>query len=266
MSPAQAVKAAQQIAIQSYVQQIAQAAIRLATRLKAQGATQAAIQSATQQAIQNQVKAIADPALQTQVLQAVQAQTAVKQIVTTGILPKVPPGVPVTPIIPLPPIPEGKKVWTREEAKGAIAWKQGFIWVAIKRPYRSTADVAFFKKLPPGVTTVKGGSKSAYRSIQAITGKAPTKLLIDMGIMDITIKKPKRTPGKKGAIRFKRDIEQKTKGDITIKPQVITGIEEVPLMKAGKAPKTTFEGREIPLGADVVRTTRRGKTTQHIQI
>lgn len=269
LSPAQAVEAAQQIAIQSYVQQIAQAAIQLATRLKAQGATQATIQSATQQAIQNQVKAIADPALQTQVLQAVKAQTAVKQIVTTGILPKVPPVVtpPVVIIPPIPPIPEGeKRKWTPEEAKGAIAWKQGFIWVAIKRPYQSTADVAFFKKLPPGVTKVKGGSKSAYRSIQKITGKAPTKLIVDMGIMDITIKKPKKTPGKKGAIRFKRDIEQKTRGDITIKPQVITESEEVPLMKAGKAPKTNFEGREIPLGADVVRTTRSGKTTQHIRI
>ena len=266
LSPAQAIKAAQQIAIQSYVQQIAQAAIQLATRLKAQEATRAAIQSATQQAIQNQVKAIADPALQTQVLQAVESQTAVKQIVTTGILPKVPPAVPVTPIIPL--IPEGKKrKWTPEEAKGAIAWKQGFLWLAIKRPYRSTADVAFFKKLPPGVTKVKGGPKSAYRSIQAMTGKAPTKLLIDMGIMDITVKKPKRTPGKAGAISFKQDIEQKTKGDITIEPQVLIESEEVPLIKTKKTnPRARTKFRREDLGSGIVRDHRRGKVRQHIKL
>jgi len=269
---------ASQAAIGAFNKAVAEGATSTEAEAAAQTAAQSAIQSAIQPAIQSATAAMvnvgAQAAAQTAAETAIKAatQTLVKTAVQTavGITPT-----PVTPFVPfipiIPPIPEGKRKWTPEEAKGAIAWKQGFIWVAIKRPYKSTADVAFFKKLPPGVTIVKGGPKSAYRSIQAITGKAPTKLLIDMGIMDITVKKPSKTPGKKGAIKFTRDIKQKTRGDISIgkTPKVVIESEEVPLIKTGKtgkAPKTNSASREISLGADIVIDTKHGKTRQHIRI
>ena len=80
----------------------------------------------------------------------------------------------------------------------------------IKAPYKSKSDVAFFyKEPPPGAKIVSGGAGSALRSIQTLTGKAPSKLTIDLGIMDIVIEKGK-------VIRFKRDTKQKTKSDLQI--------------------------------------------------
>lgn len=59
---------------------------------------------------------------------------------------------------------------------------------------------------------------AAAKSIQLITGVLPpASLLLDMGIMDIEITRPSRRAGKPGAIRFKRDVKQKTYGDITLK-------------------------------------------------
>lgn len=266
---------ASQAAIGAFNKAVAEGATSTEAEAAAQTAAQSAIQSATQPAIQSATAAMvnvgAQAAAQTAAETAIKAatQTLVKTAVQTavGITPT-----PVTPFVPfipiIPPIPEGKeRKWTPEEAKGAIAWKQGFIWVAVKRPYQSTADVAFFKKLPPGVTKVKGGHKSAFRSIQKITGKAPTKLMIDMGIMDITIKKPKKTPGKAGAISFKRDVEQKTKGDITIRPKAITGTEEIPLIKTkGTNPRAKTKFKREDLGSGIVRDRRRGKVRQHIRL
>ncbi len=122
----------------------------------------------------------------------------------------------------------------RKEFAGAVTWKQGFGWWAIKAPYASQADVAFFRgKPPPNAEIVKGGPKSAFRSIQTITGKPPEKLKVDLGIMDILISKPKKKPGAAGAISFKQDVEQKPGGDITItstgkvRPKVTKGeVEE----------------------------------------
>lgn len=104
-----------------------------------------------------------------------------------------------------------------EAFRGAITWKQGFGWWAIKEPYKSRADAAFFyKEPPPGAKIVKGGAKSALHSIQALTGKAPEKLELDLGIMDVIITQPTVAPGRSGAIRFTRDIKQRTMSDITI--------------------------------------------------
>jgi hypothetical protein len=129
--------------------------------------------------------------------------------------PEVPPEVPPE----RPPVAAGvsKGEEKRQEFKGAITWRQGFGWWSIKAPYESQADVAFFKgEPPPNAQIVKGGPKSAFRSIQTITGKAPEKLRVDLGIYDVLVRAPKKKPGAPGAIEFKRDVEQKTTGDITI--------------------------------------------------
>lgn len=87
------------------------------------------------------------------------------------------------------------------------------VWYVVKSPY-ITYEV-LVGKLPIGVKKVKGGAKSALRSIQTITGKPPRELMIDLGIMDVHITSPKGV-GEPGAIRYKRDIKQRTRGHITV--------------------------------------------------
>ncbi len=73
----------------------------------------------------------------------------------------------------------------------------------MKEPYASKADTAFFKgEPPPNARLVKGGLKSAFRSIQLITGKSPKSLAIDLGIFDVLISRPKKKPGAKGAVVY----------------------------------------------------------------
>jgi len=107
----------------------------------------------------------------------------------------------------------------------SVAWRQGKVARGTKDMwYVITADadgkLSYDKivgNLPENITPVKGGVKSAYRSIQVWRGNKPLEpLSIDLGIMDIVIDKPEKTPGKMGAIRYKLDAEQKTKSDITI--------------------------------------------------
>lgn len=89
-------------------------------------------------------------------------------------------------------------------------------WWVVRFPYKTRADIkCYMDGLPPGVTDVKSGVGSALRSIQKITGKPPSRLVIDLGIVDVVIKGPTRK-GEPGAIRYKRDVKQKTRGDITI--------------------------------------------------
>ena len=92
----------------------------------------------------------------------------------------------------------------RREYQGAIAFKHGFGWVAIKEPYGEN-DVAFFYgKIPPaGITPVEGGKGAAYRSIQQyLVDKDMPDLHIKRGIMKIDIVKPTKEPGAEGAITF----------------------------------------------------------------
>lgn len=97
-----------------------------------------------------------------------------------------------------------KTLKKEREFKGAIAWAQGFGWVAIKKPYRQE-DVAFFYgEMPPaGITPVIGGKGEAYRSIQQylIDNDLPD-IHIRRGIMKIDIVKPTKEPGAVGAITF----------------------------------------------------------------
>lgn len=134
------------------------------------------------------------------------------------------------PVPEKPPPPAITAPRTEEERKqlskkGSIAWRQGMVtlkgvrvpvWYKIHFPYRSDRDVTIHFEPPPGA---KGapykGKRSAYRSIQLLTGVAPDKLFIDMGIQDIHITEPAE-PGKIGAIKFKSDPQEKTKGHIQL--------------------------------------------------
>jgi len=106
------------------------------------------------------------------------------------------------------PISQAKEAIAAEE-RGAIAWRQGFVWWVINFPYMGKEDVEVRKTPPPGAKIVTG-PKSAFRTIQTLTGVPPKELQLDMGIMDINIKEGK-------SMGYKRDPRQETKGQITLK-------------------------------------------------
>ena len=68
-----------------------------------------------------------------------------------------------------------------------------------------------------GATDIKKGVGVAYRSIQQIKGESPKMVSYDMGIQDVFVRKPTKKPGKKGAIKFKRDPHRKTRQTISLK-------------------------------------------------
>jgi len=134
------------------------------------------------------------------------------------VLPLVPEPVPGKP--PLPVILPKKKVEPKiaevRVGKGAICWRQGLWWYKIVAPYKKKSDVSRSKHPPLGTEVVKG-SRSAYKTIQLLYGRAPSWLLtLDMGIQDIIIDKPTRKAGRKSAIKFKKDRYQRTKSMISL--------------------------------------------------
>jgi hypothetical protein len=173
---------------------------------------------------------------------------------------------PPPPTKPIPAGTQARKEARRQEFAGATTWKQGFGWWAVKEPYSSPDDVAFFYgEPPPDAQIVKGGVRSAFRSIQSVTGKTPDDLKIDLGIQDILISSPKKKPGAPGAIRFKPDPKQKTRGDITItstgrgEPRVTVAMVEerlpAPQLGSNKMPADVAE----KIGSYNVKVTPDGK-------
>jgi hypothetical protein len=135
------------------------------------------------------------------------ATTATKAKAVTSLTKvKIPP--------PPPPSNDSSEKWTKKEIRSAVAWKQGIGYWAIKAPYKSKDDARFFAKPPKGMK-VSANAKTAFETIQTITGSAPGKLRIDMGIQDITIRRPSGV-GRRGSISFTRDTKQKTTGDLRL--------------------------------------------------
>jgi len=116
-----------------------------------------------------------------------------------------PPPPPLTLKLPLSSVSKVKKV----KKTGSICWRQGKVWWIINYPYMDKSDVEILSYPPPGAKVVKG-PKSAYQTIQTLTGVPPRELKLDLGIMDINI-----TGGSE--MGYSRDIEQKTKGHIELK-------------------------------------------------
>ena len=102
-------------------------------------------------------------------------------------------------------------------SKSAHTWKQGMFWRVTVWPYRAAKDHWLTRGLPLGATDVKKGAGVAYRSIQQIKGASPKEVSYDMGFQDVFVRRPSRKPGKKGAIKFKRDPRQKTTQRISLK-------------------------------------------------
>lgn len=149
--------------------------------------------------------------------------------------PKRPPYYP--PLIPPIKIPAPKEriIATRERElvkfeprpalEGMVTWRQGAlkhggklkdVWWVIRYPYKSKANVEVIVGKPPAGAIILKGPGSAYKTIQKLTGVAPDKLFLDLGIFDIVLTSPSRTP-RRQAITYKRDIKQRTTGNITLK-------------------------------------------------
>jgi hypothetical protein len=117
---------------------------------------------------------------------------------------KIPPRLPIVTVKPLSPSEQ-----KREAFAGSLIWKQGFGFWAIKSPYATQNDIAFFKTPPRGATIVEGAG-AAYRSIQQLTGKPPSKeLKIPLGVVTVTIKNPQYKAGASGAIKYKMNVAAK---------------------------------------------------------
>lgn len=108
-----------------------------------------------------------------------------------------------------------KKELKKKPKRYPIAWKQGFGFWVIFPPYKRKSDAKFMLKPPRGAKVARGIG-SAYRTIQSLGGDANIILTLDMGIMDVKIIRPSKKAGRKGTIRFTRDVKRKTKSDISL--------------------------------------------------
>lgn len=204
---------------------LTQTATQLAQQLQTKGLTQT--QTATK--VQTQTATETQTLTKAQVAQV--TKTAVAQVVetptipppVTPVTPSPPPRTPAPPKLPPPPPPlllPRKKREEEERRKKLrqypITWRQGLIWIVIKPPYRTKSDIRIMKRPPKGAEVAEG-ARSAYKTIQSLGGDAyRLELDVDAGIMDILIRQPRRRAGAKGAIRFRKDPHQKTKGDISL--------------------------------------------------
>lgn len=130
--------------------------------------------------------------------------------------PYIPPPYTPPPELPPPGVPglsTIKKMRIPKE-QVPITWKQGFNYVVIDPPYRQ--GNVHWKREPPAGAFIVDGAGSAYRTIQALGGDADVILTIDMGAFDVTVDKP-REPGKRGTIKFKRDVRGRTASELTLR-------------------------------------------------
>jgi hypothetical protein len=104
------------------------------------------------------------------------------------------PTIPKTPKIdepikrPPPPIiltSGGGRGVTKRQKEGAIAWKQGFMYVLWYKPY-GQKDVVHTRQPIPGVIYHEGVG-SAAKSVIAKYGEIPPHIRRDMGVVDINV-------------------------------------------------------------------------------
>jgi len=209
-----------ELQLQSQTETATDLAIALAHSLALQGQTATQIKLQVEQALQEQVQTVTQTQLKTDL------QTELETIprIVTRLVTKVPPKVPVKvpgkvppktppktpPRVPPPVVitlPDGSgQELTKEERRGAVGWKQGFMYKLIWPPYGQN-NIVNTRKPIKGIK-YHTGPQSAYRSITKIGGKIPDTIKRDMGIMDITITTPKTG---KPSMRFELDRKQKTK-------------------------------------------------------
>jgi len=143
--------------------------------------------------------------------------------------PRIPPREPpVPPIEPPPPVPMRRRRVAKEKVVkpelGKVTWYQGKLkirgelkpqWYVVSPPYKTAIDIHRQFVKPKDAVAV-GGVGAAYKTIQQLGGNPDILLNIDFGAFDVRVKTP-RTRGERGALRFKRDVNQRTKMPISVK-------------------------------------------------
>lgn len=184
------------------VQNLSKIASQAAQQSLTSTATEIEIKQATKIAVEELVKTSieASPAIKEQIVTKVEpvTQALVKQAIK--ITPKTATATKIKPpIVKLPD--DTEKELTEEELEGAIAWKQGFMYILIFPPY-GEKNIAYSKKPFPGVRTVDG-AQSAFITATRIGGKVPEKLARKLGFFDLKITTPK---GGKPKLKYTRRI------------------------------------------------------------
>lgn len=89
---------------------------------------------------------------------------------------------------------------TPEEIANAAVVKAGMGWWLAFGTGKDT-KWKFYKELPPGAKPVGKGKGSGYRSVQATQGNSLVARR-HLGVVNITINRPTRQPGRKGAVSY----------------------------------------------------------------
>lgn len=142
---------------------------------------------------------------------------------TQKIKTPIPPEIPVKKSpAPIPPVKYKPNKKPLEQAaiitgtQPPVTLKYGLYWWTFYPPYKTKRDIKVTIDPPAGATVVDS-TGSAYKTIQAIGGNADVVFTADFGIMDMTVNKPTKKPGKKGAIHFHKDAKQKTSHTLSAK-------------------------------------------------
>ena len=105
---------------------------------------------------------------------------------------------------------------TEEDIKNAATYKAGIgWWLAFPN-----GQWKFYRKLPQGAKSVGGGKGSGYRSVQALEGNS-IQTSKHLGIVDVTINRPSKSPGKVGAITFRPNTTARPGLSVERKGQMI---------------------------------------------
>jgi hypothetical protein len=132
---------------------------------------------------------------------------------------------------PIPTLPiiintkEGKREITQKQLDGAIAWKQGIMYITWLDPHQQK-DLIYTRKPIAGVKYFEGPG-SAAKSIVSLYGEVPEFLHADMGVVDINIKGQGTA---QPILTFKEDkyAAHKTKRSRKSNKSSITGIWSTP--------------------------------------
>jgi hypothetical protein len=126
---------------------------------------------------------------------------------------------------------DGSTTITDDDLANATTWKAGFGWW-----YRfPNGQYRFLKQTPPGAKPVKPGKGSGYASVQTIRGK-PIVDTRRMGAVTVTINRPGKQPGARGAISYHATGQGKPGLSMTRKGKMVN-IRGVGLANINKIPR-----------------------------
>jgi len=196
LSPADAVKEAQQISIQQQAQSIIQQAQQLQTQGATQTQLQNMVQTALQSLIQQQTSLQQQTELQTQLQTELRQQLQQQLQLQTLLRIETPPPPPPPPIIILPKGKAPKKPRVVTLPSGSIAWRMGALKGGdvikyIPPPYTQLKPTTLVGRRPTGWID-KGRTPQETLQIIGEARDVPGRISIDLGVADILVVDGKR--------------------------------------------------------------------------